>query len=120
MAFLEKRMQGPPKDLWFHARSDLQKRYGRICAYTCQRIVGGSVDHFLPKSKYPCLAYEWSNYRLSCEAANQAKGVKVGLMDPFQIDWGWFAISFPQCDVVVGPTVPQEAEGKAKFVSSNS
>ena len=115
MAFLKRRPHSQPKSLWSLARSDLEKSYGRICAYTCRSIVGGSVDHFLPKSKYPELAYEWANYRLSCAFANQAKAAKVGLMDPFQIGLGWFSISFPQCDVVVGPKVPKEREGEAQL-----
>ena len=102
------------KALWSIARRDLQESYGRICAYTCRRIVDGSVDHFLPKSKYRELAYEWSNYRLSCDATNRTKAAKVGLMDPFQIDWEWFAIIFPQCDVVVGPKVPEERKAQAQ------
>ena len=75
----------------------------------------GSVDHFLPKSRHPELAYEWSNYRLSCEFSNRAKATKIGLMDPFQIEWGWFAICFPQCDVVVGPKLPKHREREAQF-----
>ena len=113
--FLKKHPGSPPKALWSIARSDLQRSYRYICAYTCRRIVDGSVDHFLPKSKYPKLAYEWANYRLCCNAANQAKAAKVGLMDPFTIGRGWFAITFPLCDVVLGPNVPKGRKAEAQF-----
>ena len=36
-------------------------------------------------------------------------------MDPFTIGQGWFAITFPQCDVVLGPGVPKGKEAKAQF-----
>ena len=116
--FIEKHPDCAPKDLkdlWRIARSDLQRSYKHICAYTCRRIVDGSVDHFLPKSKCRKLAYDWSNYRLCCDATNRAKAAKVGLMDPFTIGLGWFAITFPQCDVVLGPDVPKGRRAEAQF-----
>ena len=59
-AFLNNHPDRELKTLWDVARDDLRRRYERICAYTCQRIVDGTIDHFLPKSKFRALAYEWS------------------------------------------------------------
>ena len=115
LALLEQQPSDLSKRLWSVAHSDLYRSYGGICAYTCHRIMKGVVDHFFPKSKYPELTYEWHNYRLSCNEANQHKGNQVGLMDPFEIGCEWFAIAFPQCDVVLGRKCPKKREKEAEF-----
>ena len=88
---------------WRHARSELQAAYLR-CAYTSRRIVGygGSIDHFLPKVKYPQQAYEWDNYRLTLPRVNQNKGDHIGLVDPFKVKTGWFVLLCPSCLIVPG------------------
>jgi len=86
------------KAFWQFAMSDLQSAYGGICAYTCYYIIADpSVDHFLPKSRYPNLAYEWSNYRLARQLVNQHKGDSLEVLDPFNIQTGWFVMDFPSC-----------------------
>lgn len=57
-----------------------------LCAYcqvlVCSSHVGkggedkppGQVEHFMPKSRFPMLAYTWGNYFLSCAGCNNAKG----------------------------------------------
>ena len=114
-AFLDSQPDKEPKPLWAFAHDDMRRGYRRTCAYHCRRIVGGTIDHFLPKSKYPALTYEWSNYRLCSDSANRAKGAKVGLLDPFKIGPSWFAIAFPQCDVVLGEALPTAIRAHAQF-----
>ena len=104
-----------PKRLWACVHDDMRRSYRSTCAYHCRRIVGGTIDHFLPKSKYPALTYEWSNYRLCSDSANRAKGAKVGLLDPFKIRQSWFAIALPQCDVVLGEALPTAIRADARF-----
>lgn len=87
----------PPKtklpNLWKKVAPELRKRY-RFCAYTniecppCE----GDVDHFKPKSKYPALAYEWSNYRLALPAINRRKSNYEDVLDPFEIKNEWFEL----------------------------
>ena len=113
--FLDSQPDKEPKPLWAFARDDMCRSYRRMCAYHCRRIVGGTIDHFLPKSKYPALTYEWSNYRLCSDSANRAKGAKVGLLDPFKIRQSWFAIALPQCDVVLGEALPTAIQADARF-----
>jgi len=36
----------------------------------------GHVEHFNPKTLFPLLAYEWTNYFLACAGCNVAKGEK--------------------------------------------
>ncbi|MDE0103529.1 MAG: hypothetical protein OXN89_14225 [Bryobacterales bacterium] len=56
-----------------------------------------SVDHFLPKSKHPSLAYEWSNYRLARPKLNNNKADSEAVLDPFQVRDGWFVLDCPSC-----------------------
>ena len=115
LAFLNRYPDREPKPLWMFAHDDLRRSYKRTCAYHCRRVVGGTVDHFLPKGKYRALAYEWSNYRFCSDAANRAKAAKVGLVDPFKVGRSWFAIAFPQCDVVLGEDLPTAMRAEARF-----
>lgn len=95
------------RNYWRYVAQDLYGAYAGICAYTCMCVVGpGTVDHFLPKTRFPLLAYEWLNYRLSSAIANQRKGENLGLLDPFSIQDEWFGMDFPSCFVVLGGSVP--------------
>ena len=91
---------------WQKASDDLYRAYGGICAYTCEWFsrtsTSSSVDHFLPKSSYPNLAYEWSNYRLTTQKANGNKGNAVGIADPFTISSGRFVLDLPSCLIKPG------------------
>lgn len=53
-----------------------------------------SVDHFVPKTVDPNLAYEWSNFRLSSLKLNSYKGSHTDVLDPFHILHAWFALNF--------------------------
>ena len=98
---------GAFRNYWRNISQELYSAYGGVCAYTCTYLVGsGTVDHFLPKTKCPYLAYEWSNYRLALEKANQRKGENIGLLDPFKIKKEWFILDFPSCLVVPGSAIP--------------
>ena len=83
---------------WTRCLGDLMTVYRRICAYSCFHIhpVTGarSVDHFAAKSTDPALAYEWTNYRLVCARLNSRKGVFADVLDPFEIETGWFVLDF--------------------------
>lgn len=91
---------------WSRAKGELNAAYGNICAYTCIYLIdGGTVDHFLPKSEWPGLAYEWSNFRVARKRANECKGHSVEVMDPFAISNGWFIIRFPDSQVYPHPNL---------------
>ena len=107
------RTEGQPKrasafrPYWRKIKDELHRQYGGICAYTCVYLVGpGTLDHFLPKMQFPQLAYEWSNYRLASERANQRKDDQIGVLDPFTIDPHFFELRFPACQVVPGHALP--------------
>ena len=87
------------KAYWRRSLSSLYEVYGGICAYCAHWIpetVGDpTVDHFLPKSNYPDLAYEWSNYRLAALRYNRMKYNYLDVLDPFQLKADWFFLNFP-------------------------
>ncbi len=83
---------------WKEILPDLWSAYSGICAYSCHwfpALGGESVDHFIPKSKKPHLAYEWSNYRLSTQKLNNRKADSTDIVDPFNISGDWFNLVFP-------------------------
>jgi len=88
---------------WQEASEDLRAAYRGVCAYTCMYIFGpGTVDHFLPKVKYPEHAYEWNNYRLASFRANYHKNDSTEVIDPFVVQPGWFVLDIPSCLVRPG------------------
>ena len=91
------------RSYWQNILTELDDRYGGICAYTCHRIASDTgadtVDHFVPKSFNPALAYEWSNYRFVCARMNGRKGTKQDVLDPFGLRDRTFALHFPSLQV---------------------
>lgn len=114
------------RDFWKKAAHSLHSSYKAICAYSCISLptAPGAVDHFLPKSKYPKLAYEWSNYRLCLDKINQYKGSADNICDPFTIKPGWFVLDFPSCLVKAGenldPDIKEKVENTIKVLKLNA
>jgi hypothetical protein len=98
-------------DYWTAALDDLAERYQRRCAYTSIHLDHGTsvptVDHWIPKSIDWQQAYEWNNYRLCCHLANTLKSTHAGLLDPFEIKEGWFALELTAFQVTVGLRAPR-------------
>lgn len=97
---------------WVNAREDLFRAYSGVCAYCAQFVVFGdmTVDHHVPKSADPALAYEWSNYRLSRKKLNNHKDNSLHVMDPFKIKYDWFTINFASFFIEPLPGLPQYLE----------
>lgn len=86
------------KSFWNKATKELHAAYSGICAYTAMYLPEQwSVDHFLPKSNYPALAYEWNNFRLASGRVNNSKGNQIDIIDPFQVENNWFHMDIPAC-----------------------
>lgn len=102
--------------LWRHALPDLWRAYGGVCAYLViyiPRAVGSrSVDHFLPKSKHPKLAFEWSNFRLVCSLMNSRKGTFEDVLDPFQVEDGWFILELSSLEVLPAPDLAPDLQSR--------
>jgi hypothetical protein len=108
----------PWKELWRSALEDLFDDYGEICAYSGMRIPscrsGATVDHFLHKGRNPFLAYEWNNYRLAFSRFNSRKSSFDDVLDPFQVEPGWFVIDFGDGRVLANPLVERSIEERIK------
>lgn len=86
------------KNFWSRAGRELHAAYSGICSYTAMYLPQqGSVDHFLPKTTHPHLAYEWSNYRLAMGRVNSSKGNLTNILDPFSVQDDWFFMDIPAC-----------------------
>lgn len=104
----------PPRQFrpyWRRALCDLLASYNRTCAYLSLHIPLAtgtpSVDHMVAKSTAWDQVYEWSNYRLACLLMNARKGV-ADVLDPFEIEDGWFALELVAFQVVPGQGVPAD------------
>lgn len=76
VAFYPERRGDEPTDTqWQKFSDDLEIRFSGACGY-CEEYCSGEVDHFKPKSKYPGLVYEWSNWVFACRPCNSNKGNK--------------------------------------------
>lgn len=87
------------RDYWRRSLQDLYSSYEGICAYSAEWIPYNTgvatVDHFVPKSVNPKLAYEWTNYRLSSLKLNSRKKDYQDILDPFTLEDETFVIDFP-------------------------
>jgi len=97
------------RDYWRNALPEMSISYKRICAYCAQWIPHSTgthtIDHFIPKSINPNLAYEWSNFRYISSRFNSRKGVKA-ILDPFKLEEGWFILDFASCLIKPNPDLP--------------
>lgn len=121
-AFLRKRPNPTNDDFkkakaqyWNDSLDDLARAYKNICAYCCFYLpLGGSVDHFKPKTKHPVLAYEWSNFRLAHAKINSYKGNSEAVLDPFNIQPGWFVLDFTNFHVKANPTAAADVRAQVE------
>jgi uncharacterized protein (TIGR02646 family) len=99
----------PPPDpaklppYWQACQKQLWKAYRGVCAYLSIRFEWPSgtstTDHFAAKSRAAGLAYEWSNYRLSCLGMNRNKNRFDDLLDPFEIDHETFVLNLASGEI---------------------
>ncbi|MBI2255330.1 MAG: hypothetical protein HYU58_11970 [Proteobacteria bacterium] len=101
------------KNYWARAANELHSAYAGICAYTAMYLIAqGSVDHFLPKSLHPHLAYEWSNFRLASAKVNSSKADLTDIVDPFQVQNNWFFMDIPTCLLRPNPALIRDLRKK--------
>lgn len=60
---------------WQKLRRKVFQAYGRVCM-KCGSVDDLHVDHIKPKSKYPRLAYRFSNMQILCKSCNYEKSNK--------------------------------------------
>lgn len=78
------------------------------------RIADGVVDHFLSKENHRRLAYSWKNYRYIAGTVNSSKKkLDDQVLDPFEVQPGWFEILLPSMQLVRTAAVPVPLQAKA-------
>ncbi len=101
------------KDYWQKVLPDMRVAYKGICAYCARWIPHStgrhSIDHFIPKSVEPSLAYEWSNFRYVSARFNSRKGTR-SIIDPFQLNEGWFTLDFSTFLIKPNPTLTTDQQ----------
>lgn len=99
-------------EYWKNIRYELHIAYNGICAYSANWIPRGesspTIDHFIPKSVRPDLAYEWSNYRLACPLVNTRKRDYQDVIDPFMLSYNWFFLDFPSLLIKPNPELSDQ------------
>ena len=105
-----------PRDYWSPFRDALAEGFGQRCGYLGMYITSGHVDHYRPLSKHRELAYEWDNYRYVDGTINQCKGsLGVELLDPHEVEDGWFAVELPSLQMRITERVPESLRARASF-----
>ncbi len=96
------------KAFWTYCLPDLYRIYKGVCAYSAVWMAPGvkTVDHFKSKNAHPEKAYEWDNFRLASSDMNRNKGTCPDILDPFEIQEGWFTLDFPSLLVKPGKNLP--------------
>ncbi|MGA3163207.1 MAG: hypothetical protein ABSD77_03280 [Verrucomicrobiota bacterium] len=115
--------QWKSNNYWTLSHDQLYKLYRGICVYSASwtsrkngsRLADNtSIDHFLPKSIHPNLAFEWSNFRLCRSQLNQRKDDSLDVMDPFAIDSDWFQLDFFTFRIEPNPTTTKTVRSHVK------
>src|ERR1700678_1509026 len=105
---------------WREMTEELLSAYNRVCAYAClyvERVTGAAtVDHWMPKSTTWNRVYEWENYRLACAIMNTWKSDGSGVLDPFEVTDGLFALDLVSLTAVPGPAAGTQSRAGEETV----
>ena len=106
-----------PKDFWNKYIKQLDEGFNSLCGYAAMLDpTGGTVDHYLSYKNRPDLTYEWSNYRFASGPLNSSKKTADDtVLDPYEVQDGWFEIILPSLQLRMTAAVPETHRKKAKF-----
>jgi hypothetical protein len=105
-----------PKDFWSRFRLDLRRGFGNRCGYYAMYLHDGQIDHATSWKTgvargTPELAYEWNNFRFLDGALNSRKGTLDDLLlDPFEIQDGWFEVELPTLFLRIASVPPDRRD----------
>lgn len=103
------------RDYWSPFKPQLAAGFRQLCGYTAMYEPVGTVDHFVSIHADSSLAYEWSNYRFAAGWVNSSKQTADMVLDPFEVQDGWFEILLPSLQLVVTDAVPAEHRARAMY-----
>lgn len=98
---------------WRACADSLREAFDRRCSYSGQYMRKSEiipVEHAIPKSLRPDLAYEWLNYRYASQRINGRKGTKI-ILDPahFPADTEVFHLNFVTGAIFPNPSLKKSA-----------
>jgi len=103
-----------PPACWRSCLDDLYFSYNQCCAYLgvfFERTTGGAtVDHFIAKTRRADRIYEWINYRLASAIVNSRKFNFEDVLDPFEIETGWFRLELVSGRIFPNPQLAQDTK----------
>ena len=110
-----------PRDShWRKFQDYLKIDFSGLCGY-CESGCKGEVDHFRPKSLFPHLVYEWSNWVFSCHDCNNFKGEKwagSGFIDPCAMNKSARPEDFFDFDIQTGEIIPKVGLGRTRWIKA--
>ena len=105
-----------PTPYWNAIKPDLADAFGQLCGYSAMYEPVGTVDHFLSIKYHRTQTYEWSNYRFSSGWINSSKqNADQTVLDPFEVEDGWFQLLLPSLQLKLSDTVPVQYRAKAQY-----
>lgn len=106
-----------PPAYWNKFTADLRNGFKGLCGYAAMLDpTGGTVDHYLSYKNHRQLAYEWDNYRFASGTLNSSKkNADDTVLDPCQVQAGWFEILLPSLQMQVTDAVPAALRAKAEY-----
>ena len=109
-----------PADFWSPFKNELRDGFRSLCGYAAMLDpTGGTIDHYLSYRNHPELAYEWSNYRFASSTMNSIKrAADDAVLDPYEVEDGWFEVILPSLQMRITARVPQEHQLRAEATLS--
>lgn len=106
------RNRNRPRNFWKHCRDDLEREFESRCGYAATWIPSGQTDHFVSWNRCKGCnehhrAYEWENLRWIAPELNSLKS-DHDLLDPFEVQDGWFEIHLPSLRLRMTDAIPAE------------
>ena len=107
-----------PLDYWSEFKDALAEGFGQRCGYCAMFEPVGTVDHFVSWDEDRSRAYEWANYRFASAWINSSKqNLRADqVLDPFEVQDGWFEVLLPSLELVVSSTLPEEVRERANIM----
>ena len=107
-----------PHDYWSVFKPQLADAFANLCAYSAMYEPVGTVDHFVSWNEDRSKAYEWTNYRFAAGWINSSKSKVPShrILDPFEVEEGYFEILLPSLQMVVASGVPRSMRDRCEFV----
>ncbi len=104
-----------PKAFWTPFKCFLADGFRDLCGYSAMYEPVGTVDHFVSYRSDPSQTYEWSNYRFAAQWINSCKQtLDSKVLDPFEVEDGWFEIILPSLQLVITDKVPAAMRERAQ------